>query len=107
MIVETQEYFGWIGNSIFVGAEVAQIVHSYKTKKTNDISYLMVILMLLGNGAYTTFGVIDNSLSLAVGSAVSFAVLILQLYLKVYYENYYKNREQTQPLLPNTINDTE
>ena len=78
MIIETQEYFGWIGNSIFVGAEIAQIVHSYKTKKTNDISYLMVILMLLGNGAYTTFGVIDNSLSLAVGSAVSFGVLVFQ-----------------------------
>ena len=100
MSVNTQEYFGWLGNSIFVGAQVAQVVHSYKTKKTEDISYFMVVLMLLGNGAYTAFGVIDNSLSLTIGSSVSLFVLFIQLFLKIHYENvtYCRKKEET-PLL--------
>lgn len=101
MTIDTQEYFGWIGNGIFVGAQSAQVFHSFKTKKTEDISYLMVILMLLGNGAYTAFGVIDNSMSLAIGSSVSLFVLIIQLYLKIYYENCHrKSEEEETPLLP-------
>ena len=100
MIMNTQEYFGWIGNGIFVGAQAAQVIHSFKTKKTEDISYFMVVLMLLGNGAYTAFGVIDNSMSLAVGSSVSLFILIIQLYLKIYYENCYKkNNDEEAPLL--------
>ena len=101
MSINTQEYFGWIGNSIFIGAELAQIVHSVKTKQTKDISYIMIVMMLFGNGAYTTFGIIDHSLSLSVGSGVSFVVLLFQLYLKIYYENCYKNREELRPLMPN------
>lgn len=99
--MNTQEYFGWIGNGIFVGAQAAQVFHSFKTKKTEDISYFMVVLMLLGNGAYTAFGVIDDSMSLAIGSSVSLFILIIQLYLKIYYENCYrKNEGEETPLLP-------
>jgi uncharacterized protein with PQ loop repeat len=101
MTINTQEYFGWIGNGIFVGAQSAQVFHSFKTKKTKDISYFMVVLMLLGNGAYTAFGIIDNSMSLAIGSSVSLFVLIIQLYLKIYYENCYKKIDDEEtPLLP-------
>ncbi len=101
MTIDTQEYFGWIGNGIFVGAELAQVVHSVKTKKTEDVSYIMVILMILGNGSYTVFGFIDDSMSLAIGSSISLFVLIIQLYLKIYYENCYRKREEEEtPLLP-------
>lgn len=100
MTLDTQEYFGWIGNGIFIGAELAQVVHSVKTKKTEDVSYIMVILMILGNGSYTVFGFIDDSMSLAIGSSVSLFVLLIQLYLKIYYENCYKkNLSEETPLL--------
>ena len=71
MTLDTQEYFGWIGNGIFIGAELAQVSSSVKTKKTEDVSYIMVILMILGNGSYTAFGFIDDSMSLTIGSSVS------------------------------------
>ena len=104
--MNTQEYFGWIGNSIFISAELAQVAHSIKTRKTIDISYIMVVLMLLGNGAYTAFGVIDNSLSLSVGSGISFLVLLFQLWLKIYYERILKINSENDPLLPKSINDS-
>ena len=56
--------------------------------------------MILGNGSYTVFGFIDDSMSLAIGSSVSLFVLLIQLYLKIYYENCYrKNDDEETPLL--------
>lgn len=28
-----EEYFGWIGNAIFISAQMFQIIHTFKVKK--------------------------------------------------------------------------
>ena len=33
-----QEYFGWVGNVIFISAQIAQVIHTFKVKRTSDIS---------------------------------------------------------------------
>ena len=43
-----QEYFGWVGNAIFISAQLFQIVHTYRIKKTEDLSYGLEILWILG-----------------------------------------------------------
>jgi uncharacterized protein with PQ loop repeat len=101
MSINTQEYFGWVGNSIFITAALAQLIHSIKTKKTSDLSYIMIVMMIIGNSAYTGFGLADNSISLTVGSSGSVFIYVIQLGFKIHYENCYKNREELQPLMPN------
>ena len=86
-----QEYFGWIGNSIFIFAQLAQVLHTYRVKKTDDVSYVLEVMWIIGNSMYTAFGYIDDSMSMFYGNLVSLIVSIVQISQKVYYDNKNKN----------------
>jgi len=86
-----QEYFGWIGNSIFISAQFAQVLHTYKVKKTGDVSYILEILWIIGNCMYTIFGYIDKSTSMFIGNLISFIISLIQLSQKIYYDKLNKN----------------
>lgn len=86
-----QEYFGWIGNSIFIFAQLAQVLHTYRVKKTDDVSYVLEIMWIIGNSMYTAFGYIDGSMSMFYGNMVSLIISILQIGQKIYYDNKNKN----------------
>ena len=85
-----EEYYGWIGNVIFIFAQLFQVIHTFNVKKTNDISYGLQLLMIIGNSMYTAFGYIDNSLSMFVGSLTTLIISCIQLLQKIYYDR--KNR---------------
>jgi uncharacterized protein with PQ loop repeat len=85
-----EEYYGWIGNTIFIAAQLFQVIHTFKVKKTNDISFGLQILMIIGNSMYTAFGYIDDSLSLFIGSAITLFLSIVQFNQKIYFDR--KNR---------------
>ena len=87
-----QEYFGWIGNSIFIFAQLAQVLHTYRVKKTDDVSYILEVMWIIGNSMYTAFGYIDDSMSMFYGNMVSLIISIIQISQKIYYDNKNKNR---------------
>jgi uncharacterized protein with PQ loop repeat len=89
--VKMEEYFGWIGNSIFISAQMFQIIHTFKVKKTHDLSYGLQILMIIGNSMYTTFGLIDKSLSMFLGNLITLVMSIFQLSQKIYYDRQPRN----------------
>ena len=91
--LEEQEIFGWIGTSIFFLAQVFQIIHTYKIKKADDVSYGLEVLWVIGNIMYTIFGILDNSLSMFIGNGITLITSLIQLGQKLYYEKYY-NRNQ-------------
>lgn len=88
--LKNQEIFGWIGNIIFILGLIIQFFHVYKMKDASDVSYGLCILWVIGNSMYTTFGYLDNSDSLFIGSAISLFISISQLIQKKYYQSYYK-----------------
>ena len=89
-----QEYFGWVGNVIFISAQIAQVIHTFKVKRTSDISYTLQILLLIGNIMYTIFGYIDFSLSMFLGNGITVVTSILQISQKVYYDKKNKGYEE-------------
>lgn len=88
-----QEYYGWAGNCIFIIAQLLQIFHTFKEKKTGEISYGLEIMWIIGNAFYTTFGYIDNSLSMFAGNFISLGLSIIQIIQKVYYDRKNKNND--------------
>ena len=86
-----EEYFGWIGNAIFISAQMFQIIHTFKVKKTHDLSYGLQILMIIGNSMFTIFGFIDISLSMFLGSLITLIMSMIQLSQKIYYDRQHKN----------------
>ena len=88
--LQTQEYFGWAGNAIFVSAQLFQIVHTNKIKTTRDISYGLQILFFIGDLMFTIFGAVDKSWSMFIGNGVSTLFCMIQIAQKIYYDRYYK-----------------
>lgn len=86
-----QEYYGWVGNGIFIFAQLAQVLHTYKVKKTGDVSYILEVLWIIGNGMYTAFGYIDKSVSMFYGNLISLIVSIIQISQKIYYDKLNNN----------------
>jgi len=86
---DEQEIYAWIGNTIFIIAQLLQVIHTHRMKDTKDISYGLIVFMFIGNVMYTTFGYIDGSLSLFLGSLISCNILLIITCQKIYYENYY------------------
>lgn len=87
-----QEYFGWVGNCIFIFAQVFQIVHTFKIKKTEDLSYGLEILWIIGNIMYTTFGILDKSMAMFLGNFITLICSIIQLIQKIYYDKKNKSK---------------
>ncbi len=97
--IREQEYFGWIGNCIFILAQLSQIIHTFKVKKTTDISYFLQFFWLIGNGMYTTFGFIDRSLSIFLGNGITLLMTMVQIGQKVYYDKKSKTYSQYEVIL--------
>ena len=93
-----QEYFGWIGNLIFISAQISQIFYTYKVKRTNDISYTLQFLLLIGNIMYTIFGYIDFSLSMFLGNSITLFTSVIQISQKAYYDKKNKDYEELMPI---------
>ena len=85
-----QEIFGWVGSSIFIIAQLSQIIHTFKVKETKDISFILYCMFFIGNVMYSTFGYLDDSLSMFVGNFISLTFTIMQISQKIYYDKYYK-----------------
>ena len=88
--LSNQELYGWIGDTIFIIAQMSQVYHTYKVKRTKDLSYVLICLFAIGNIMYTTFGIIDNSYSMAIGNGITVLISFTQLTQKVYYDNYHE-----------------
>jgi MtN3 and saliva related transmembrane protein len=62
---------------------VLQIIKSYKTKKVNDLSILIICLYLVGSFLWLIYGMILKSfpiiLSDSVGTLTSFYLLIIKI----------------------------
>jgi uncharacterized protein with PQ loop repeat len=84
-----QEVFGWVGSSIFIIAQLSQIIHTFKIKETKDISFILYGMFFIGNIMYTTFGYLDDSLSMFLGNFISLTFTIMQISQKIYYDKYY------------------
>lgn len=103
--LEVQEYFGWAGNCIFISAQIFQIIHTFKIKTTKDIAYGLQILFIIGNTMFTTFGLLDESLSMFIGNGLSLLLSLIQLSQKIYYDHYF-NGYYPLPALDNpNLND--
>ena len=102
--LSNQELYGWVGDTIFVLAQLSQVYHTYKVKRTKDLSYSLICLFAIGNIMYTVFGIIDNSYSMAVGNAITVLISFTQFGQKIYYDNYYEFRDLGSTYEYNEIN---
>ena len=64
---------------------VPQIIKSLKTKRVEDISFLMLIIYIVSAFLWMIYGILIKSLPVAITDGFAFSVCSVQLLIKIKY----------------------
>lgn len=67
-------------------AFLPQVIRSWRTKKTEDISLLMYLTMVTGGGLWLLYGLLINDMPLIVANIITLSLTISTLFLKLKYK---------------------
>lgn len=80
------DVIGWVAAVVGTVIMVPQVIRSFKTKRTKDISIAMVLIFILNCSLWTTYGFLIKSRQLVVSNGIVLGLLGLQLYAKTKYD---------------------
>jgi MtN3 and saliva related transmembrane protein len=76
---------GYMAGTLTTVSFVPQVIRSYTTRSTHDISFKMLILFGAGMLLWTIYGILVNSLPIIAANVITFALVIVLVAMKVYY----------------------
>jgi MtN3 and saliva related transmembrane protein len=79
------ELIGYAGGTLTLSTMIPQIIKSYKTKKVEDVSLLMVILVALGTLLWTIYGYLISNMPVFIMDGIGFVMAIIQIVLMLNY----------------------
>jgi MtN3 and saliva related transmembrane protein len=79
------EIFGLCAGAITSMGFIPQLIKGYKTKKLNDISYLMPSVLAFGMTLWTIYGILLASLAIIIANLFGVSCCMLLLAMKKVY----------------------
>ena len=77
---------GWTAAVVGTCILLPQVIKSFKTKKTADLSRGMIVIYIVNSCLWITYGFFLSSLPLIISNGISFIICITQLVLKLKYD---------------------
>ena len=77
---------GYIGETILMFALIPQIYKIYKTKEAKTLSYIWMLIVIIGLVFRLTYLLNNNSGAVLLGSSVQLVMFIVMFCLKYKYE---------------------
>lgn len=81
-----EQLFAWIASVLTTLIFIPQIYKAFKTRMTNDISMLMVILAVLGNTAWLLHASLTQNVPLIICASLIIIMSIILIIFKHYNE---------------------
>jgi len=78
-------WLGYIAGLLTIACIVPQIIQSYKTKKTDELSLLFLVIMMLGLALWLAYGLAINEPALIAANTVSLLLVGSLLTMKLRY----------------------
>lgn len=78
-----EEIFGWIASILTTLIFIPQIHKAFKTRLTNDISMLMIVLAVLGNTAWLIHASLTGNMPLIVCASLIIIMSIVLIIFKI------------------------
>ena len=82
-----EEIFGWLAAFFTTLIFVPQLTKAFSTKMTRDISMLMLILAVLGNGAWLGHALLTDNIPLIVCASLIIVMSFILIAFKYTNEN--------------------
>ena len=80
------ELFGLIAGAITSFGFIPQLIKGHRTKKLNDVSYYMPIVLSVGMSLWFTYGILIDSLAVIISNAFGVGCCITLLLMKILYD---------------------
>lgn len=84
-MLEWTDYLGLLAGICTTVAVIPQIKKAWKTKKVEDVSPGMFIVLVIGVFLWVMYGITQNDLPIIATNGVSLALNSLMLYLMIRY----------------------
>ncbi|NQU17613.1 MAG: hypothetical protein HQ564_06050 [Candidatus Saganbacteria bacterium] len=78
--------FGLIAATLTSTGFLPQIIRGFKTKKLDDVSTVMLIVIIAGTACWTIYGFFIGDLIVIIANAFTCATVILLLLMKYLYK---------------------
>ncbi|MDE1855024.1 MAG: SemiSWEET transporter [Candidatus Micrarchaeota archaeon] len=76
------DILGFVAGALTTIAVLPQIIKSYRTRKTKDISWGWLGIMTSGNGLWAIYGFVLASLPILITNVIAFSFQIILILLK-------------------------
>jgi len=84
--METTILIGYMAGTLTTISFLPQVIRSWKTRSTHDISFLMLSLFGLGMLLWAAYGFFIGSLPIILANVITFALVLVLLAMKVQYK---------------------
>ncbi|ARN84389.1 SemiSWEET transporter [Candidatus Nucleicultrix amoebiphila] len=84
--INIAEVIGHLAGSLTTAAFLPQAIKVFKTKRTQDISLLMYIILCLGVGCWFAYGVMINALPVMIANGLTLVLAASILVFKLVSE---------------------
>ena len=86
MTLNLIDYFGLFAAFLTTVSFLPQVITTWKTKQTKDISLLMFLIFTFGVGCWTIYGLIKETLPIIISSGITFVLSLSILIAKLRYK---------------------
>ncbi len=91
------EAIGLVAAACIAGAYFPQLWKSWRTKRTDDLSLVMLLILFSGVGLWVVYGIIRRDWVIIAGNGISLGCLGLLLYFKVIGLRRFRPFDSTDP----------
>lgn len=84
-MIPLDEAIGYLAGILTTLAILPQIIRTWRTKKVDDISPKMFIILTLGVGLWVIYGVLKNALPIIIFNGISFLLNLSMLLLRLFF----------------------
>jgi uncharacterized protein with PQ loop repeat len=99
------EVVGWIGSLLFAVCALPQVIHTFKTRKTDDVNELFLWLWFLGEIFTFSYVVVDDiaSKNYHIPLYFNYAFNLLMLFYLIYAKYSYNSKPTSLSLIRKKI----
>jgi len=85
--MELEIIFGWLASFFCTLILVPQIIKTLKTRHTDDVSMVMLVISVIGNAFWVAHACITGNIPLIVGACLISAMSIVLIIFKYKYDS--------------------
>jgi MtN3 and saliva related transmembrane protein len=79
------ELFGLIAGAITSMGFIPQLVRGYRTKKLEDVSYYMPVILAIGMVMWLVYGILKDALAVVLANAFAITCCLILILMKKRY----------------------